>query len=309
MARLKDRFETAAGRKPAALAAMRRQKVLRDCGDLAQALLDAGDIREIGQGVELIKEGDSDSEVYFLLMGIAEIRVKGNPVGERMAGEMLGEIAALKPSNRRTASVVTLEPCVVLQLAADKLAQAADEHAVFWRNTSEVMSERLGDRNRMLAATNEKPLVLVFSSGEAIGLVRQIETNLGDDGTIAIEPWDKVFAISAYPISELKAAIGRADFVVAIMRGDDVLISRNKRRKAPRDNVVLEYGMALGCLGPERSIMLRPTDVDVKLATDKDGLTYVGYREGDVKPSLRIACNKIREHIQVHKIKRAEKPC
>lgn len=148
-------------------------------------------------------------------MGSVEVRIKGNPVGERAAGEMLGEIAAPKPSNKRTATVVTLEPCVVLQLTADTLAEAAEGNAAFWRNTTEAMSERLGNRNRMLAATNDKPLVLIFSSGEAIDIVRQIETNLGDDGTIAVEPWDKVFAISGYPISQLKSAIARADFAIA----------------------------------------------------------------------------------------------
>lgn len=309
MATLKDRFETADGRTPVALAAMHRQKVLRDCSDLGKAFLDAGEIREIAQGVELIKEGDSDTDVYFLLMGRVEVLIKGNLVGERVAGEMLGEIATLNPANKRTATVVALEACVVLQLTADRLAKAAEGNAAFWRNTTEVMSERLDNRNQMLAEANDRPLVLIVSSGEAKDIVKQIETNLGEDGSIAVEPWYKVFAISGYPISQLKSAIERADFVIAIMRGDDILISRSKETKAPRDNVVLEYGMALGCLGQERSIMLRPTDAEIKLATDQDGLTFVGYKEGDLKPSLRIACNKIYEHIQLLKVKRIEKPC
>lgn len=302
-ATLKERFENTSGRTPEALDAMQRQKVLRDRPELAKKLLDKGSIREIGQDVELIKEGASDTDVYFLLMGKVEIRIKGNIVGERFAGEMLGEIASLKPSNNRTATVVTLAPCIVVQIAAEKVRDAVEGDAAFWKNIAEVMSERLENRNNMLSAANDRPHVLIVSSSESIDIVRQIETNLGEDGRISVEPWNKVFAISSYPISQLKSAIQRADFVIAVMRGDDVLISRNKSTAAPRDNVVLEYGMALGCLGPERSIILRPVDVEIKLASDSDGLTFVGYTESSVKPTVRIACNKIREHIEIYKVK------
>lgn len=300
---LKERFETSAGRTQAALDAIRRQKVLRDSAPLAQELLDLGVLRELAAGEELIREGGSDTDVFFVLMGRFDVRIKGNLVGERGADEMLGEIASLKPSNTRSATVVASEPSIVLQVSHEHIRVAAGDNVIFWRNVAEVMSERLDSRNRTLSAANDRPHVLIISSTEAIEVVRQIENNLGEDGAIAVEPWEKVFAISSYPISELKAAIQRADFVVAVMQGDDILISRSRKTKAPRDNVVLEYGMALGCLGPERSIMLVPTDVEVKLASDKDGLTYVGYREGDHQQSLRIACNKIRDHIRAYKVK------
>ncbi|KJS34577.1 MAG: hypothetical protein VR74_20085 [Hyphomonas sp. BRH_c22] len=282
---------------------MRRQSVLRECPELVERFLEVGVLDQFDPGRDLITEGAEDTDVYFILMGRFELRVKGNVLGERGVNDMVGELALLRPSNKRSATLTAVDPSVVLKVSKEDFQALAEPSSAFWKNVAEVISDRLDLRNQMLPNANERPIVLVVSSGEAIDVVREIETNLGEDGTIGVEPWNKIFAISTYPLSQLKAAIDRADFVIAIMRGDDVLVSRSKKAKAPRDNVVLEFGMALGSLGLDRSIMLVPTDAQVKLASDNDGLTYVGYKENDSENSLRIACNKIRKHIGDYGVK------
>jgi predicted nucleotide-binding protein len=47
----------------------------------------------------------------------------------------------------------------------------------------------------------------------------------------------------------------------------------------PRDNVVLELGMALGALGRDRALIVRPIG-DVKLPTDLLGITPILYQDG-----------------------------
>ncbi len=44
-----------------------------------------------------------------------------------------------------------------------------------------------------------------------------------------------------------------------------VTISREKKQAAPRDNVVFELGMFMGCLGRERCFVVNEEGADLKL--------------------------------------------
>mgnify|MGYP000510089633 CR=1 FL=1 len=74
---------------------------------------------------------------------------------------------------------------------------------------------------------------------------------------------------------------------------DDIVIKRKKKPKvelvAPRDNVILEYGMFAGKRGRKKTLFV--TQKDVKVPTDLKGVTYIGDKEyvGKVVTALKEA--------------------
>ncbi len=299
---MKDRFEGKAGRA-ARLDALQRQKLLRRNDGLAEKLADIGEVVEYAKGDVLIREGATDTDLFFILAGRFEVRIKGTKVAERSHDTLVGEIVNFRPSRRRSATLTALEDSVVLKVGFKDLNAAVEDDAPFWRAMADEMSERLAERNAALPDGNERPHILVVSSSEGKHIARALRLELGEDGDIDVEVWDKIFALSSYPLDALEEAMKRADFVVAIMRGDDIVVSRKKESPAPRDNVVLEYGMALGMLGRARTLMMVPKGVQPKLASDSSGLNYLPYDEGNLKASLPIAGDKIREHVEQYGVK------
>jgi CRP-like cAMP-binding protein len=90
---------------------------LQDAGlssDEATRLATAGTPLTVGRGVRLIREGEYGLEAFVLVSGEAVVRVGDEHARTVAAGEVMGEIAALDPKIRRTATVETTEESVVL---------------------------------------------------------------------------------------------------------------------------------------------------------------------------------------------------
>jgi predicted nucleotide-binding protein len=299
---MKERFEGGEGRD-ARVDAMQRQKLLRRNDSLAERLADMGEIVECEKGKILIKEGETDTDLFFILAGSFEVRIKGTKIAERRHDTLVGEIVNFRPSRKRSATLTALEGSVLLKVSFKELNAAVADDASFWRAMADEMSERLAERNAALPDGNDKPRIFVASSSEGKHIARALRLELGEDGDIEVEVWDKIFAISSYPLDALEEAMKRADFAIAIMRGDDIVVSRKKESPAPRDNVVLEYGMALGMLGRPRTLMMVPKGVQPKLSSDSSGLNYLPYDEDNLKLSLPLVGDKIRDHVKQYGVK------
>ena len=78
-------------------------------------------------GEELMHEGDYGYEVMFVEHGAAEVRQGGEPINAVGAGELLGELAVLDTSGRRTASVVVTEPLQALVLSSHSMHHVRDQ--------------------------------------------------------------------------------------------------------------------------------------------------------------------------------------
>lgn len=70
---------------------------------------------------------------------------------------------------------------------------------------------------------------------------------------------------------------GACDFAILLLTADDTTASRGRRKASPRDNVVFELGLFMGSLGRDRTFVVSPKGVDLKLPTDLLGLTNVMY--------------------------------
>ena len=105
-------------------------------------------VRECMAGEVLIREGDYDSWVYFLILGVLEI-VKGDKVIGTLdrSGDIFGEMGVIDGSPR-SASVRALENSLVLGLDAALLDRKMKTNEVFfsyglYRLFSEVLAKRL----------------------------------------------------------------------------------------------------------------------------------------------------------------------
>jgi CRP/FNR family cyclic AMP-dependent transcriptional regulator len=291
-----DRFE-GADNAPRLLKAVLKQELIAGDAALAQRFIEDAELTKISEGDVLIQQGDWDATVYLILAGSFSVEVNGRHVGVREPGVHVGEIADLDGGQKRTATVTAREDGVVLSISENAMDVIRNEHPQIWEPIAKVQTERLKARNAMIGQVNEIPKVLVISSGEQLKVARHIEQKL-DCADVDVTVWDQgVFALSDYPISSLTDVIGRHDFTIAVVAADDQLVSRGEASHVPRDNVQLEYGISVGMLGRERSLLLVDSDDEVKLASDQAGLTTLRFRGSDLERTVRKACIAAHKHI------------
>lgn len=139
--------------------------------------------------------------------------------------------------------------------------------------------------------------LFIGSSSEGLDIARRLES----DVSRFCEPdrWDRdVFEPGGVAIDSLRAKAHEVDFAVLIATPDDQTSSRGDTEAAPRDNVVLEYGLFAGVLGRERVYLLGAGEM--KLPTDISGITRLPYRarsDGNVGAALNSAVLQIEDRV------------
>jgi hypothetical protein len=144
-----------------------------------------------------------------------------------------------------------------------------------------------------------EPRVFVASSAEAERLAQAIQQNLkGAEVTL----WTQdAFRIGHTVIDELSRNLKRSDFGVFVFSPDDIVTIRQRKQIAVRDNIVLELGMFIGQLGKERSFIVRPKGVEMRLPTDLLGIITAKYDQDravrEPAAALGTACTQIADAI------------
>src|SRR5947208_2033178 len=118
---------------------------------------------------------------------------------------------------------------------------------------------------------------LILSSTEALAIAQAVHSELQVQ-TDAIECtiWTQV-QFSGWFLSALVEKVEEHAFVIIVLSPDDSLISRKKRSSAPRDNLLLELGMAIAANGDKRVFILCPRIAKFKVPTDLAGLILHHY--------------------------------
>ena len=122
--------------------------------------------REVASKVMLIREGDNNRVFGVIVDGFVEVSVEGRSLCRLGAGEIVGEMAYLHPSDStRSSTVVTLEPTLFLEINSAALDLSSDEVVERFRKTliAKVIS-RLRGANKALAKLSQ-PAVKGRSSG------------------------------------------------------------------------------------------------------------------------------------------------
>lgn len=234
-------------------------------------------IAEVAKYKDLIVQRDSDNELFFILSGSVEILVNGRVVATRSAGDHVGEMALLDVTAVRSASVRATEDCVVGVIDQASFSAIAEEHPGLWRRMAIALSKRIMQRNQFHTAPREIPSVFLGSSSEGLHVAEAIQKKLAAH-TCTPTLWSKgVFGLSRTTIEDLMKATTENDFAVIVLTPDDATVSRKRSQSSPRDNVVFELGLFMGALTRERTVIVSPRNVDVKIPTDLLGVTRLIY--------------------------------
>jgi hypothetical protein len=81
-------------------------------------------IRKVKAGTELVKQGETGSEVFLLLDGVLRVEEDGTRLAEYGPGALLGERAHLE-GGARTSTLVAVTPCRVASVEAAELDRGA----------------------------------------------------------------------------------------------------------------------------------------------------------------------------------------
>lgn len=296
---MKERFEH--NNRAALITSLKRQF---DCGDteVAAAIADAGELLEYRAGDVLMAEGGEDNDVFFLVAGGVSVVVKGKEVRTLRAGAHVGEMAAIEPSQRRSASVIAEDTLVAIRMSAAEFSSLADQFpGLIWKSLAQELSRRLFDRNRLMVTPNEKPRMFIMSSVEALDVANEIQAGLQHDVLATVWP-NGVFWAGGYPLDSLELAVAESDFGVAVALFEDIVeTSRGGRKPTIRDNVLFELGMFMGRLGRRRSILVHPRHEGISLPSDLHGLTPASFQLGEAKTlaaRLGPVCTEIRKIVR-----------
>lgn len=291
-----ERFAGSAGR--AALEdVLLDQKLVLGNEKLAKYLADAGSLLELDQGQTLIEQNAEDTDIYFIITGYFQIQVYGREVATRTRGEHVGEMAALVTTAKRSATVIAIEPAIVLKVSAEAFKAAADAHPRIWQYVTRQLVERLTQRNELVRPASQSARIFIISSVEGLPIAQEIEKQLEYDAYF-VKVWTEgTFQASKYTLESLESVLEESDFAIAIAQPDDQVERRGESHRTPRDNVIFELGMFVGKLGRHRSFLLEPRGDEVSLPTDLSGLTTISYRPASGKDPARLgpACTELRK--------------
>ncbi|MEO8339033.1 MAG: TIR domain-containing protein [Nitrospirota bacterium] len=291
---MKERFE--GDNRPNLIAALKRQEFVCGEGALAEAMADQGQLVEFSKGHKIIVEGGEDNDIYLLVAGDVSIVIKGNEYRTRKAGQHVGEMAAIEPSQKRSADVVAHDTVVALKLSNSLFMKLGQQYPQIWLPIARELSRRLFQRNELISTPNEFPKLFIISSSEALDVAKTIRASLEHDVFSTV--WNEgVFFAGGYSLEALERAVGESDFALAIAQPDDIIETRGSRQPTLRDNVLFELGLFMGQLGRHRALLIHPKVDGLKLPSDLQGLTLLRYEPGDtaeLPARLKSACGDIR---------------
>ncbi|MFT8898361.1 MAG: TIR domain-containing protein [Acetobacter sp.] len=279
---------------------LNQQRMVQGNSLISTEVAEKSTVREFSSGETLIEQNGHDNSIYFILSGSVEIFVNGYPVALRGAGNHVGEMAAIEPAHRRSATVIAKEDTIVAELSEHDFTDIATRYPEIYRLIARELSRRLLERNKLVSGAREKIKVFLICSTEALPIARAVQTAFEHDNFLTTLWTDGVFKISHYPLQSLEEQVDSSDFAIAVAHADDLTIFRGQEWPSSRDNVVFELGLFMGRLGRQRAILMEPRESKIKLPSDLAGITTITYRfeEGsDAAALIAPACNQLRNHI------------
>lgn len=294
-----DRFEGDTNRRNL-IEAIKRQSIVRDNNELAEEIINVLELKEFNLAEKIISEGHSDNDLFFIFAGRVSIVINGREVAIRAAGEHVGEMALIDISAVRSASVVAIEITVVGKISESDFTKIAENNPRLWRLVALELGNRLRQRSIYVSEKNPRPVIFIGSSAESINIAREIQSCFHHDDFV-VKLWtDNIFQASQYPIESLNSQVQESDFAILLLGPDDKVLSRKEEHNAPRDNVIFELGLFMGALSRQRTFMILPNNIDIKIPSDLIGINILKYKDGtesDLTSRLAPICNDLRKII------------
>jgi CRP/FNR family transcriptional regulator, cyclic AMP receptor protein len=267
--------------------ALKLQTLVSGNDQIAKALQRHGDLQYHQAGEQLITQGSPDNDILLIVTGQVSIMVNGREVAKRGAGTHVGEMALVEPLARRSATVIALEPTVVLRVAEHHFSAVAKDYSDLWRRVAIEVAKRLRERNQFLRAPHTEPIVFIGSSAEGLVIGEHVHDYLAKKPVVP-RLWSKgVFQASKTTIENLVIQAHESDFAALVLTADDMTFSRGSTIASPRDNVIFELGLFMGSLGRERVFILKPKGLDIRIPSDLLGVIWLEYLRGGRAPKAR----------------------
>lgn len=257
--------------------ALLTQVLVKGEPSIADHLIEVATLSEVPTEEVLILQDGEDTDLFFILSGKVRIEANGRLVAVRHSGTHVGEMALIDCKARRSASVIAEETTVVAKVTEPEFTRIADQSPVLWRRIAIELCDRLRNRNGLIRRPNEVPHVFICSSSENQHIAEQIQLGLDHHKSIVGKWTDQVFGLTKQTMEDLEREVNSADFAIAVVTGEDVVTSRKRRKVAPRDNVVFELGLFMGQLGRDRTVIVTPRGMDLKLPSDLHGLNPLSF--------------------------------
>lgn len=137
-----ERFQGKDGRT-ALLNALRNQFLVDGSSEIADMIASAAQVKEYAPGTPLFTQGERGSDLCFVLVGRASVRVDDQEIATVGAGMHVGEIGLLEPFKGRSATVVAIETVVAAQVSQTRFTEIARFHPDLWRRVAIELARRL----------------------------------------------------------------------------------------------------------------------------------------------------------------------
>ena len=235
-------------------AALRAQTLVADDAGVAERLADTAQVGCFGPGDSLISEGDADTDIFLILVGSAVVEVHGRPVATRRAGQHVGEMALIDPTQCRSATIKAVEETIVARLSEEAFARLARTTPELWRRLAVELASRLRERGDLVHPRPERPLVFFASTKKQLDFARRFAAECSS------EAWEvRVWADGATGagMSPLDSFIAQRDAVdIAVIVGSVEEFAGILLQSGPERLPVL-VGAALGRLGAGHTLLIR----------------------------------------------------
>ncbi|MCB9706994.1 MAG: cyclic nucleotide-binding domain-containing protein [Myxococcales bacterium] len=252
---LLERFTTSDGGRRRLESVLQAQSLIGNDADMAARIADIASLECFGPGDTLILEGAADSDILLLLVGSATVEVHGESVATRRAGQHVGEMTLIDPTQRRSATIRAREATVVARIDESGFARLAQRAPELWRRLAVELAARLRERGDLVPRRPERPLIFVGSTAGHLSLARKLAASWHQ------EPWD-VRLWSDGPLgagmSPLDSFVAQRDQIaVAVIVGSAEEYAGGPRAGGDHSLLQGQIGAALGRLGPGRTLLIR----------------------------------------------------
>ncbi len=293
-----SRFNGSAG-KDLLFEVLSNNNLLRGVSNIDE-FVEISELVEVPKGQQIIVQGGTDNDIYLILSGSFDIIINGRTIATRRVESHVGDMALIDPTARRSATVSAAEHSLVLKCPETQFTDFANKNPRLWRRIAVELARRLTERSKFIPTPRSEPVLFLGCSKEALKLAQEIQSILDYD-SVVVEIWpDGIFHPSKTPIEDLTSLIKRIDFGAILLTPDDRIQSRDSDSFGPRDNVIFELGLIMGAIGRERTFMLVPRDIDLKLPSDLLGVKPIEYASRDqatMTSRLGPACHELRKII------------
>lgn len=278
--------------------------LIRDLGEMillngseaiAAEVAEAAEVVEFEKGSILFEEGDDDHDIYFVLNGRLQLSVDDREFAVIGQGAHVGEIALIDPNAERSATVRALEHSVTAKLSAEAFGRIAERHEPLWRRLSQVLGNHLRWTNQFLERSNACPRVLICASEIGLPFALAMKSQAADRSEAPDWAVESVCFEEGDSLQALQGRISKADFGVLVLAPGDLDLVPDGDELVQK--TLLQCGLCFGALGPERTLIVQPSDLGDGSPAALLGLTSTTYRL-DPHEALRADIESISARIQ-----------